>query len=62
MFLGTHVSVPVAATDNSAAQAERIQFSLAKGPCLNAENQNANLVADLSAQTVTEAWPMYGVP
>lgn len=58
--LSTMVSVlrqPLAASDDDSRQAEELQTSLGEGPCLDAAEAQAAIVADL--EEMEARWPLY---
>lgn len=56
------VAVPIGASDPVAATTERLQFSLAQGPCLEASTSGRTVVIDDTADVPDAAgrpWPVY---
>ena len=49
--------LPLGASDDEAATAERLQFTAAEGPCWEAVSNDLSLSAD--ADTVADRWPQY---
>jgi hypothetical protein len=49
--------VPMGASDDVAALAERLQFTLGEGPCLDAAHERRMQVAD--QDQLAERWPLY---
>lgn len=49
--------VPLGASDETVARAERLQTTLGEGPCLDAVKLGHPLVADL--ETIAGGWPMF---
>lgn len=54
---GMMLRVPLGSSDETAAQAERLQATLGEGPCLTAAAREEPLVADLS--TIADRWPIF---
>ena len=57
LSLTESVRVPLAASDETVAKAERLQTTLGEGPCLEASRAGAALVADLDA--LRRTWPVF---
>ena len=57
LSLSESVRVPLAASDETVAQAERLQSTLGEGPCLEASRTGTALVADLAA--LRRTWPVF---
>ncbi|MGS0685818.1 ANTAR domain-containing protein [Nakamurella sp. GG22] len=55
MFSGTDIRVPVGASDDDAARAERLQFTADEGPCLDAHRTASPVLA--TAPVLAERWP-----
>lgn len=55
MFSGSDIRVPVGASDDDAARAERLQFTADEGPCLDAHRTSAPVLA--TAPVLAERWP-----
>jgi hypothetical protein len=49
--------VPIGASDNAAALAERLQFTLGEGPCMDAAFERRVIVSD--REQLSERWPLY---
>jgi hypothetical protein len=49
--------LPLGASNTSAAQAERLQFTVGEGPCLSAHAEGRAVVAD--EDTIRSRWPMF---
>jgi hypothetical protein len=56
-LLDNDFRVPIGASDDVAALAERLQFTLGEGPCLDAAMERRVVVAD--REQLTERWPLY---
>lgn len=54
---GARFRVPLGASDEAASLAERLQFTQAEGPCLDAVREQRPLVADL--ETLEARWPAF---
>jgi hypothetical protein len=58
MSLFTAISrVPIGSSDDHAANAERLQFTLGQGPCLEAHETGQPVLAD--QRLIAERWPEY---
>jgi hypothetical protein len=57
LFDSTGIRIPVGASDRRAAIAERLQFTAAQGPCLDAHSLGCSLIATESL--IAQEWPMY---
>ena len=57
LFDSTGIRIPVGASDQRAATAERLQFTAAQGPCLDAHSLGRSVIATESL--VAQEWPMY---
>ena len=55
IFSGTNIRLPVGASDDDAAQAERLQFTAGEGPCLDAHRTARSVVA--TAPVMARRWP-----
>jgi hypothetical protein len=49
--------VPIGASDDTAALAERLQFTVGEGPCLDAAMERRVVVAD--REQLAQRWPLY---
>lgn len=49
--------VPLGASDDTAALAERLQFTVGEGPCLNAHNQDQAILA--TEDNIAQRWPVF---
>lgn len=49
--------VPLGASDDTAAFAERLQFTVGEGPCLNAHNRGRPILA--TEAVISERWPTF---
>lgn len=57
MFGTSGIRVPVGSSDENAAAAERLQFTTAQGPCLDAHRSARTVLATES--TMAEQWPQF---
>jgi hypothetical protein len=57
LFDSTGIRIPIGASDRRAATAERLQFTAAQGPCLDAHTLGCSLIATESL--IAQEWPMY---
>ena len=57
MFSRGDHRVPLGASDDTAAFAERLQFTVGEGPCLNAHNQGRPILA--TEAVIAERWPTF---
>jgi hypothetical protein len=57
MFSGADIRVPVGASDDDAARAERLQFTEDEGPCLDAHRTASPVLA--TAPVLAERWPSF---
>ncbi len=57
LFTADGVPVPIGASTEEAAVAERLQFTVGQGPCLTAHESMAAVRAD--GEVLAERWPMF---
>ena len=57
LSMTNHLRIPLAASDENVATAERLQTTIGEGPCLAAVAQREPLVADLTSMAAS--WPTF---
>ena len=57
MFTAPTMRIPVGASDDTATTAERLQFTVAQGPCIDAHHTGQRVVA--TEPVIAERWPIY---
>jgi hypothetical protein len=57
MFTAPMMRIPVAASDDAAMIAERLQFTVAQGPCIDAHHTGHRVVA--TEPVIAQRWPIF---
>ena len=57
LFSGPTMRIPVGASDDTAATAERLQFTVAEGPCFTANHSGLPVIAPVAA--IARRWPLF---
>ncbi len=57
MFTAPTMRIPIGASDDTATIAERLQFTVAQGPCIDAHHTGQRVVA--TEPVIAERWPVF---
>ena len=57
MFTAPTMRIPIGASDDDATVAERLQFTVAQGPCIDAHHTGQRVVA--TEPVIAQRWPIY---
>jgi len=57
MFTAPTMRIPIGASDDTATIAERLQFTVAQGPCIDAHHTGQRVVA--TEPVIAKRWPIY---